>query len=99
MALLQADGANRYRLTGAMTFASVADLRRAGRRVLREGSGAVSFDLSGVDAADSAGLALLVDWLAFAAAHQRELRFEQLPASLRALADITDVQPMLAGDR
>jgi phospholipid transport system transporter-binding protein len=85
----------RVAITGAMTFATVTELRREGRRVLRAGTGEAVFDLAGVSPADSAGLALLVDWLAWSTEHGRKLRYDNLPESLRVLAALSDVLPML----
>jgi phospholipid transport system transporter-binding protein len=81
-----------------MVFATVAELRRAGRRVLRAGSGDAVMDLARVQQADSAGLALLIDWLAWCGAHGRRLRFENLPETLRALAVISDVLPLITSE-
>jgi phospholipid transport system transporter-binding protein len=89
----------RFAISGPMTFATVTELRREGRRALRAGGSNVVFDLGRVDPSDSAGLALLVDWLAWSAVHGRQLRFENLPESLRALAVISDVLPMVATAR
>jgi len=89
-------GAGQAAITGPMTFATVTELRREGRRVLRAATGETVFDLRGVTQADSAGLALLVDWLAFGRAHGRQLRFVNLPETLQALAVIADVRTLLA---
>jgi phospholipid transport system transporter-binding protein len=88
-------GDGRIAISGPMTFATAAELRRDGRRALRAGSGAMIFDLAHVEQADSAGLALLIDWLAWSTAHGRQLRFENLPEALQALATISDVLPMV----
>lgn len=79
-----------------MTLATVTELRREGRRALRASTAPVVFDLGGVSVADSAGLALLVDWLAYAASQGRKLEFANAPAALQALARISDVMPLLA---
>jgi ABC-type transporter Mla MlaB component len=48
-------------------------------------------------AAPSAGLALLVDWLANARAHHKTLHYAQPPPALLALARLSDVERLLAG--
>jgi phospholipid transport system transporter-binding protein len=87
----------RYRLESELTFATVAALRPLGLTALAAAPGpAVVIDLGAATQADSAGLALLVDWLAAARAGARELRFEGLSPTLRALAQLSDVEDMVA---
>lgn len=86
-----------YALQGALTLATVAGLREQGREAFGSGSGAIVVDMSRVERADSGGLALLVDWLAWAQAAHRELKFTALPAALLALARVSDVENLLTG--
>jgi phospholipid transport system transporter-binding protein len=92
---LRAAGAGRYCLGGAVTIASVPALRSAGLQAFSAGSGAVEVDLSGVERVDSGGLALLIDWLAWAHAAGRTIRFSALPAALLALARLSNVEDLL----
>jgi phospholipid transport system transporter-binding protein len=96
---LQQLAAGHAALSGPMTLATVTELRREGRRALRGGAAPMVFDLSGVSAADSAGLALLVDWLAYAATQGCKLEFANPPTALLALARISDVAPLLAASQ
>jgi phospholipid transport system transporter-binding protein len=52
-------------------------------------------DLSGVKESDSAGLALLLEWLRLARQRRRTVRFENLPEQLIALAKISEVEALL----
>jgi phospholipid transport system transporter-binding protein len=97
--VLRDDGDGRYRLEGAVTLATVTDLRRAGVRAFAHAPGAIEVDLSGVGRADSGGLALLVDWLAWARAAHRVLKFTAPPAALLALARLSDVEDLLLGSQ
>lgn len=92
---IRADGAGRFRLSGAATIATVATLRGEGLRAFMASSGDISVDLAALTRVDSAGLALLIDWLAWAQGAQRTLRFAALPESLRALARLSDVEAFL----
>jgi phospholipid transport system transporter-binding protein len=85
-----------YALSGVLGLATVTALRREGLQQFMADSGALHVDLSAVSAADSGGLALLVDWLAWAGATGRELHYAQLPASLLALARISEVSELLS---
>jgi phospholipid transport system transporter-binding protein len=86
----------RVTVTGDLTFASARDARQLGVLVL-EGSRAqrIVIDCSGVTRADSAGLAVLLDWLAWGRRMKRTVSFENLPASLVAIAKISEVDGLL----
>ena len=81
---------------GPLTFASARHARELGLEALaRGGSGPLIFDCKGVTASDSAGLTVLIDWLAAAKARQRSLRFTHLPPGLMALGRISEVEELL----
>lgn len=90
-----AGGDGRYALTGTVGFATVRALLEDGRRAFA-GHPAVALDLSGVAAIDSAGLALLLCWLADARRDGRRVTLEHLPAQLHAIARISDAEALLA---
>ena len=86
----------RVSVTGELTFASARDARQIGVLVL-EGSSAerIVIDCGGVTRADSAGLAVLLDWLAWGRRKRRVVALENLPASLVAIAKISEVDGLL----
>ena len=88
--------AGRIVVTGELTFASARDARQLGLLVL-ESSRATKLviDCGGVTRADSAGLAVLLDWLAWGRRKSRSLTLENLPASLVAVARISEVDGLL----
>ena len=90
-------GGGRYLLAGAVTMATVTALRAAGLRAFAHSKGAIEVDLSGVGRADSGALALLIDWLAWARSARRALKYTAPPATLLALARLSDVEPLLLG--
>jgi phospholipid transport system transporter-binding protein len=90
-----ATGPGAWRLEGPLTFDSVPALRPLGLQLLGPTDVALSFDLQGVPAADSAGLALLIDWLATARALGRSLRYVGVPETLRALAELSEVGALI----
>ena len=83
-------------VTGELTFATARDARQVGTLVL-ESSRATNLviDCAGVARADSAGLAVLLDWLAWARRKSRPVKLENLPASLVAIARISEVDGLL----
>jgi phospholipid transport system transporter-binding protein len=86
----------RITVTGELTFASARDARQLGVLVL-EGSRAdrIVIDCGGVTRADSAGLAVLLDWLAWGRRKSRTITLENLPPSLVAIARISEVDGLL----
>lgn len=85
-----------YRLQAALTFATVAALRKDGLRLIESAQKDLTLDLQGVPSVDSAGLALLIDWLASARARSRTLHYAQPPQTLLSLARLSDVEKLIA---
>jgi phospholipid transport system transporter-binding protein len=90
-----AAGSGSYRLEGPLTFDSAPALRPLGLQLLGAAGTALVIDLQGVPAADSAGLALLIDWLAMARAQGSTLHYVGVPETLRALAALSEVGPLI----
>ncbi len=88
--------AGRITVTGELTFATARDARQLGILVL-EGSRAdrIVIDCGGVSRADSAGLAVLLDWLAWGRRKSRPVSLEKLPESLLAIARISELEGLL----
>ena len=89
-------GEGRCALSGALTLETVPWAWRQ----LQAGSllkSARTVELAGVTDADSAGLAMLVTWRASCAAAGSQLRFENVPERLLALARLTDAHALLQG--
>ena len=87
----------RVRLQAPLRFATVAALRHRGLELIDAAGAELTIDLSGVTSTDSAGLALLIDWLARARAANKTLHYVQPPEALLALARLSDVEPLLTG--
>ncbi|HEY3850138.1 MAG TPA: STAS domain-containing protein [Steroidobacteraceae bacterium] len=86
----------RARVGGALEFSTVTALLPSGTEAIEQGR-ASALDLSGVTASDSAGLALLIEWLSVAKAAGRILRYENIPSQLRQLSVLSDVDELLLG--
>ena len=88
----------RVTVTGELTFATARDARQFGVLVLESSSAqSIVIDCSGVTRADSAGLAVLLDWLAWGRRKSRALSLQNLPASLLAIARISELDGLLTG--
>lgn len=85
---------DRSRVNGVLHFTTVTALLKSGSEAIAGGRAAV-IDLSGVADSDSSGLALLIEWLSIARAEKRNLRYENIPAQLRQLARLSDVEELL----
>ena len=86
----------RIAVTGELTFASARDARQLGVLVLESSrADRLVIDCGGVTRADSAGLAVLLDWLAWGRRKSRPISLENLPASLVAIARISEVDELL----
>ena len=83
-------------VTGELTFATAREARQLGVLVLESSrADRLVVDCSGVTRADSAGLAVLLDWLAWGRRKSRTVSLENLPASLVAIARISEVDELL----
>ena len=80
---------------GPLVFATARRARAAGLSALRGAAGALVIDCRALGQTDSAGLAVLLDWLAEARGAGRKLRFENLPEELLRLARISSVDGLL----
>jgi len=84
-------------VTGELTFASARDARQLGVLVLESSrANRLVIDCAGVTRADSAGLAVLLDWLAWGRRKSRVVTLENLPASLLAIAKISEIDGLLS---
>lgn len=92
---LTAAGPGRFELSGEVGFEDAA-------RLLAEGDAAfaslesVEVDLARITRADSAGLALLIEWLLAARGAGKLLRYRNVPPAVVSLAGISDVAELLA---
>jgi phospholipid transport system transporter-binding protein len=92
--VLEPGGANAYRARGALNFDSATRAFARGADVLRPGA-AVEMDLSNVGEGDSAGLAVLIEWLAIARSRNVALRYTGIPSGILAIARIAEIEDLL----
>jgi phospholipid transport system transporter-binding protein len=84
----------RLAASGPLDFATAAAALRAGLGLMT-GDRIWSIDLSGVTAGDSAGLAVLVEWISAARERGTSVRYESVPAQILAIARISDLEDLL----
>lgn len=83
------------RLNGELTFESVPQLYREMERRLPSSGPVRTIDLQGVTTADSAGLALLLEWQARQRRRGREMAILNAPPNLVRLAGLCEAIDML----
>ena len=86
----------RARVVGLLEFATVAALLPLGSAAICEGRAPV-IDLAAVTGSDSAGLALLIEWLSVAKAAERALSYENIPLQLHQLARLSELDSLIFG--
>ena len=94
-AKLERRGDGGFQVAGDMTFATTPALLETSRALFRDGR-ELRLDLTGVEHADSAGLALLFEWLAQARRQGSSLSIRGLPESLLSLARLCQLDGELA---
>ncbi|MDO8595645.1 MAG: STAS domain-containing protein [Sulfuricaulis sp.] len=85
-----------FEVTGQMTFQSVPQFLVHTDKWLHGGIGKVTLDMHGVTLADSAGLALLIEWLQLSRSAQREIVFTNMPDQMRDLIRVNGLQQVFA---
>ena len=89
-------GAGRFNVRGRLTFATARQAVEVGLRAFGGDSGStIEVDLGEVSAGDSAGLAVLLQWLAWARRRSVALSFVRIPESIRAMARISEIESLL----
>jgi len=89
-----ADGRSHVR--GSLTFATARRAREEGAGKFQSCSArSCEVDCSGITASDSAGLTVLLEWMALAKRDGRSLRYVNLPEGLLAIARISDLDEFL----
>ncbi len=87
-------GGGRFTLSGRMTFDTAGQILRESEVPFAEHT-RIEVDLASVDETDSAGLALLLEWITWANHTVREIRFTETPERIKAIAKTTEVEHLL----
>lgn len=92
-------GEGRFALEGEMTFDTVAAILQESTEHFADHT-MVEVDLAGITKTDSAGLALLLEWITWANHTVREIHFRNIPEKITNIAHTSDVEELLsAGER
>ena len=91
---LEDRGDGHFALSGRMTFDTAGQILSDSEELFEDHT-LIEVDLSGVTETDSAGLALLLEWITWANHTVREIRFHEMPAKIDAIAKTTEVDHLL----
>lgn len=89
-----ADDGDAVRLDGRLTVDEVPKVFEQ-RKNWRDDGPPETIDLSGLEAADSSAVALLLEWQGWARRAGRRIRFANPPEALRTLAGLSQVDKLL----
>ena len=93
-ATLEVLGNGRFKVRGPLDAETVTGLLERSEEAFR-GANSIEVDLGGVPEGDSAGLALLIEWIRRARKQKQQLQFKNLPTQIAALARISQVDDLL----
>ncbi len=95
---IDTSGQGPLELTGDLTFDTVGELFARSVDVVR-GDRDITLDLGNVTRTDSAGLALLVEWLRWARRHRVRIKIINMPEQMRSIARMSKLDGVLLNDR
>ena len=81
-------------VSGELNFFSVMNLWYSSLPLLKNKT-SLLFDFSNVTSANSAGLALLLQWQRYAKKHEQTISFNNMPAQLVSIASVAGVEEIL----
>lgn len=83
-----------YRVEGDLTFDTVSDLHRQSAAWFGTHTGQLMLDFSGVGRTDSAGIALMLEWIETASKQGQHLRLENLPTQTSQYIEINGLSQL-----
>lgn len=87
---------NRIYLTGTLNFYNVMSIYQHSLSLLN--TPALEFDFSGVESSDSAGLALIIEWIKYAGRKNKKIKFHHLSKDILSLATAADLDKLIPTD-
>lgn len=89
-------GAGRFRVSGVLDATTAGEVLEESEARFAQFKD-LDIDLGGVGESDSAGLALLIEWLRLARQWNKGIRFANVPGQIEALARISEVEDLIGG--
>lgn len=85
----------RVHLSGELSFQTVPSFFAANQDLFNRGGHDLYVDLDGITRADSAGIALLIEWQRQALLQKRSISFHNIPSQLLSIARLSGVETVL----
>ena len=93
-ARLESLGEGRFRVSGVLNATTATEVLEQSESRFTQAP-QIEVDFGGVGESDSAGLALLIEWLRVARQSGRKIHFANVPAQIEALARISEVEDLI----
>lgn len=93
-ARLEAVAAGRLKLVGELSFRSVPELLETSLEMIREVP-EITVDLADVERSDSAGVALLVEWMREVRRQGKSITYLNIPSQMLAIARVSSLDTVL----
>ena len=87
-------GGGDFEVSGNMSFDTAERILRLSQKAFRQYED-VRVDMSAVEKADSAGLALLLEWMSWARQGIAKIDFVAIPSSVLAIADAAELKDIV----
>ncbi len=87
-------GEGRFELHGEVSFQTAENILRSSEKLFA-GQENIEVNLSAVEKTDSAGLALLLEWVSRAKRSSAEILFSNIPEKIQAIAVTAEIEELL----
>lgn len=94
VACFESRGSGDFLLRRDLTFETVNEILTESLPLF-DGQTSISIDFEEVGESDSAGLALLIEWVSWAGLNDCDIRFENVPQQLKTMAEISEVSGLI----
>jgi len=88
-------GEGRFALSGDMSFHTAEQILQASTKLFVQ-QARIEVDLSGVRGTDSAGLALLLEWISRSFHSEKTICFTSIPDKVLAIAETAEIDDLLS---
>ncbi len=82
-------------VSGELNFSTVPDLQKKSE-LLFEDEKTLDIDLSGITGSNSAGLALLIEWIRYSKKQNKPISLHHIPEQLMSIAKVSGVSAIIA---
>ena len=88
-------GDGKFRISGELNFETVSQALEQSDTMFDHEAELIHIDLGGITRTNSAGIALLIEWLRAAKHKQKKVLFHHIPEKMLAIAKVSDLADIL----